>query len=202
MAFGGYDLNGVQNTKITPIKPPILSFNTLIVTWFYIGLLGIAPGTMASLATYPIYYGIITSTFVQSLNDLRNLFYGAAIIAFLIGWWATHIYQKKTNTFDHSSVVIDEVAGMMIVFALCYEKLFKVSVFVQTQIALDMKTTNVAFLLVFFIFRFFDIFKPLFLSTLDHMIKNAFGVMFDDAVAAIYTAITILIINGIQDRFY
>ncbi len=189
------DLKAIPNAKLLPINAPLRSFNTLIATWFYIGLLGIAPGTLASLASYPLFYGIISSTFITTMTTLDGAFFGMAIITFFMGIWATSEYQKKTNTFDHSSVVIDEVAGMMLAFALCYTKVFKVSIGLMVSIGINMKPYNFAFLLVFVIFRFFDIYKPLLIDKIDKYVKNAFGVMVDDSLAAIYTAITIHILS-------
>ena len=46
----------------------------------------------------------------------------------------------------------------------------------------------------FFIFRIFDIWKPFPIRYFDTHIKNGFGVMFDDALAAVYS---IALIQGL-----
>jgi phosphatidylglycerophosphatase A len=43
----------------------------------------------------------------------------------------------------------------------------------------------------FFIFRIFDVWKPFPIRYFDEHIKNGFGVMFDDILAAVYSVITI-----------
>jgi phosphatidylglycerophosphatase A len=48
-------------------------------------------------------------------------------------------------------------------------------------------------LAAFIIFRFFDIVKPWPINFFDEKIKNGFGVMWDDMVAAIYTLFVIAI---------
>ena len=46
----------------------------------------------------------------------------------------------------------------------------------------------------FFLFRFFDIFKPFPIGYFDKNYKNSFGIMFDDVLAGLYTSIVILLL--------
>jgi phosphatidylglycerophosphatase A len=51
-------------------------------------------------------------------------------------------------------------------------------------------------LAAFLWFRFFDIFKPEPARFFDTQVKNGFGVMMDDAVAAGYTVLTIAVFKA------
>ena len=50
------------------------------------------------------------------------------------------------------------------------------------------------FLVATVIFRFFDITKPFFIKKIERSMANALGVMVDDLLAGVYSAITIYII--------
>ncbi len=47
----------------------------------------------------------------------------------------------------------------------------------------------------FIIFRFFDIVKPFPISLVDKKIKNSFGVMLDDIIAALFSGIILFMIS-------
>jgi phosphatidylglycerophosphatase A len=49
----------------------------------------------------------------------------------------------------------------------------------------------------FLLFRLFDIWKPFPISYFDAKLKNGFGVMFDDLLAAIYAIACLLLISYI-----
>ena len=49
--------------------------------------------------------------------------------------------------------------------------------------------------LIFIIFRFFDILKIYPANLIDQKMKNALGVVLDDLIAAIYTIITLYVLN-------
>ena len=50
-------------------------------------------------------------------------------------------------------------------------------------------------ILIFLVFRFFDIFKIYPANLIDKKMINSLGVLLDDLIAAIYTIITLYIIN-------
>ena len=60
------------------------------------------------------------------------------------------------------------------------------------------KFTNdlLMFLLIFLLFRFFDILKIYPANWVDKNIKNSFGVILDDLVAGVYCIIIFLLINA------
>lgn len=194
-----YDFSHVVNAKHKKLQNTN-GFNTMFATWFYLGFSPIAPGTVGSLGAIPLFYMIMNSTLIQTYVSLKAAFYILAALTFLIGWWATAEYQEKTESMDHSSVVIDEVAGMMLTFALCFDVLFKVAKQFKGLLSITTHTAVVAFIIAFIAFRIFDIAKPFGISIIDRYVKNAFGVMLDDSVAAIYAALSIRAISMFLDN--
>jgi phosphatidylglycerophosphatase A len=185
MSFSQFDLSALVNAKIRRIRPPMLKLYTIIATWFYVGLIGIAPGTFGSLATYPIYYILIQYT-CHDYVCMQKYFIIITAGLVIIGWWAINAYQKHTNTFDHSSVVIDEVIGMLVAFALSFKFAYKFCVSYATYVGLSSITAT--FLLIFIIFRYFDIRKTFPINIIDEHLPNPFGVILDDVLAGVYTA--------------
>ena len=49
---------------------------------------------------------------------------------------------------------------------------------------------SISFLSFFLLFRLFDILKPFPINLIDKKLKNGFGVVLDDVLAGIFTAIT------------
>src|SRR4051812_21931201 len=116
-----YDLNSILNPKTVKVKPPFTWF-TIIATWFYIGLIGIMPGTLASLASYPLYWVVLHKA--QNMQEVVKCFYALAITTAVFGTWAVYKYQKATNTMDHRSVVIDEIFGMLVALAIGFDSAY------------------------------------------------------------------------------
>lgn len=139
----------------------------LIATWFKSGLSPKAPGTVGSLATLPLAWILI------SLYGTIGVLVGAVLV-FIVGLKATRIVLKseKGNT-DPGFVVIDEVVGQLLSFALVAHLPQNIYIYV----------------LGFAFFRFFDIIKVWPASYFDKKVHTAFGVMMDDVVAGIYAAI-------------
>ncbi len=82
-----------------------------------------------------------------------------------IGFFSTNLYIYKVKKKDPSEVVIDEFSGQLI----------------ATSTAGISPITNI---LAFLLFRYFDIFKPLFIKNCEEF-KGALGIMLDDWVAGI-----------------
>ena len=57
-------------------------------------------------------------------------------------------------------------------------------------------------LAAFFAFRFFDIFKPPPARWVDVNMKNGFGVMLDDVIAALFAAASIAALHLLVVRFF
>ena len=80
---------------------------------------------------------------------------------------------------DHSSIVIDELAGMWVALLP--------ALYMTTQ---SSRTTYA--ILAFIFFRIFDIWKPFPISYFDKNYKNGFGIVLDDVIAGILAIIPAL----------
>ena len=147
----------------------------LIATFFGAGYAPAAPGTAGSLVTLP-FAAVLAYYF-----GLAGILIATAIV-FVIGTCATH-EVLKTSKHDPSFVVIDEVAGQLLSFALIADNL---------QFDGD---SWLLYLLGFMLFRLFDITKPQPAGWADRKVRNAFGVMLDDIFAGAYAAIVLYLFN-------
>lgn len=181
----------IPNPKKSRVRPPF-AWYTWIATWFYTGM-AIMPGTIGSLASYPLYYMVLRVSYTY--EQVAKNFWIVFGVLFIIGWPAVKKYQEKTNTFDHSSIVVDEVLGMLLAFALCFKQAFLLSM--ELTPIIDMAPRNIAFFIVFITFRFFDINKPLIVGYIDRNAPGAIGVILDDLAAALLTFCTIVVSNAI-----
>ena len=145
----------------------------LIVTFFYIGHTKIAPGSIASLVTTMIFY-----LFAKHL--ISYLFIIIILITTFLAFFAISVYTYKLIEKDRSEIVIDEVIGQSIA-------LLPLLLLEQTNPPqLFMCMISLLF------FRFFDIVKPYPIYKFDKM-NNTFGVIFDDILAGVFSALFLLI---------
>lgn len=138
-----------------------------IATWFGIGKISKAPGTMATLATIPL---------VIFLNWAGPFFYmGAIFILLPLGILSAEIYDVTRDTHDSKEIVIDEVIGYLIT---------------MTWLSITWQSLLIGFIL----FRFLDIVKPFPIGYLDKKIQGGLGVMVDDVAAGIIASIIMQIL--------
>tara|TARA_B100001123_G_C14456479_1_gene688759 strand:+ start:39 stop:530 length:492 start_codon:yes stop_codon:yes gene_type:complete len=153
--------------------------NFLFVTLFGIGKLKKIPGSYASLVTTLFLFFIF-----HILNFSPNLVLIAVIIVFLISLYAVNIFIKDLDNKDPKEIVIDEFIGQSIPICL-YE------------IAHDgvKETSHVLtfYLIMFILFRIFDISKPYPASYYDKNFKNSFGVIMDDVCAGLYVVAVLVL---------
>ena len=145
------------------------SMAILLATWFGSGRLPKAPGTWGSLAALP---------FAWTLHAYSSwpLLALATISVFLLGVWASCGYLARLGGDDPGPVVIDEVAGMwMTLIPAAY----------LSPYTPDIVTYGVGFIL----FRIADIFKPWPASWADRTIHGGLGIMLDDIIAAVFSAL-------------
>jgi len=142
----------------------------LIAFGFGSGLAPKAPGTVGTLLGLPL-FGLI----IAVAPDLPNRI--ALIIAtFLLGVWACGRTGRALGVADHGGMVWDEIVAFALVL------LFTPSGWLWVAVA-------------FGLFRLFDILKPWPIRLADTRLKNGFGVMFDDLLAAGYAIATL---KGLQ----
>ena len=141
-----------------------------LVTGFYSGKIKYMPGTFGTLIGVLIFQLI-------SLNSLLNNIF-LLLVLFFLSLLLLHYSYKKSIFLnkDDKSIVIDEIFGYLI-FMIFFEN----------------NLTNL--LAGFMLFRFFDILKPFPISLIDKNIKNSFGVMFDDVIAALFSGVGLFLFN-------
>ena len=133
-------------------------FSEIIGTMFYIGKIPLAPGTWGSLVALSLWYLIKP----KIIDPLFLLITGGL---FFIGIAVSEIITRELDNYDPKEIVIDEWVGMWIALYLVPHSIFWG-------------------LVSFFLFRFFDIFKPGPVQIMDD-IHSPIGVMLDDVVAGI-----------------
>ena len=139
--------------------------NLTVKVW-PIGNSPIAPGTVCSILASLIGY-LININFGSDFTLL------VALISGFIGYYFTNIYINIVNKKDPSEVVIDEFSGQMI----------------ATSAAGISPVFNIIALILF---RFFDILKPGIIRKAEN-IDGALGIMMDDWLAGIFSAVILLI---------
>ena len=128
------------------------------------GLLPKAPGTFGTLMGLPLFWLISGYTLHTQLLIITALF--------LLGIYFCHKTGQDLGVADHGSIVWDEIVAMMLALSIA-------------------GNTWSLWLTAFLLFRLFDIWKPYPICYFDAKLKNGFGVMFDDLLAAIYTILVI-----------
>ncbi|KXI29380.1 phosphatidylglycerophosphatase A family protein [Paraglaciecola hydrolytica] len=124
------------------------------------GLAPKAPGTFGTLAALPLVY--LCSVY------LPFSFYLLLTVLFsIVGIWICGKTADDMQVHDDSSIVWDEVVGMLIT---------------MIAVPLNWQTLLVGFVL----FRFFDIVKPWPISYLDKHVHGGFGIMADDILAGMF----------------
>ena len=145
------------------------------VSGFGVGYFPFASGTAGSFATLPFaflfayfwgFWGIVISS----------------ILVFIIGVITSKEVLKYTE-HDPSIIIIDEVVGQLLAF-----------VFVAKLLQNNLDAWW-AYVLGFFLFRFFDIIKPEPAKWADTKLLNAWGVMLDDVFAGLYAGLFLYLIN-------
>jgi len=131
----------------------------LIATSLGIGYIGKGAGTVAAIACCICWY------LAWAGSSQLYIPLGVTLIVTALGVWSGNKVEAIWGK-DHQRVVIDEVAGM------CISLLF-----------LPVTYTYVIAALI--LFRFFDIFKPLYIRRAEKL-PGGWGVMLDDIMAGIY----------------
>ena len=135
------------------------------------GLAPVAPGTFGTLFAW--------LTFLPLRESMSDALLLAVIVAcFAAGIGAVHKSGKDLGVVDHGSIVWDEIVPFWLVLLLTPDNWF----WQATAFAL---------------FRFFDITKPQPAQYFDEHVKNGFGVMADDLVAAGYTLLVLALLKHV-----
>jgi phosphatidylglycerophosphatase A len=130
----------------------------LFATWFGVGLIRPAPGTWGSLAALLLWY------FAEFLH---SSIYIILPIFILFSWLICSQSSQDSDAKDHSSIVIDEVAGMLVALSFVAHEL-------------------IIYLWAFLLFRLFDIWKPWPVSWVDKNVEGGLGILLDDLIAGLF----------------
>ncbi len=173
------------------VKEKKFNWQLLLATWFYVGKIPIAPGTFGTIAAFPLCYLLIIMS--SSLEEIRIFFFTAIIVISIFGYIAIQDFHKKTDLIDHKSIVVDEVIGIMLIIGISYQWLIPIALKIApTRDSFEAIIT--IFIIATVIFRFFDIRKPFLIRTIERQMPNAFGVILDDVLAAIYSSLLLFFI--------
>ena len=144
-----------------------------IATFGFVGLTPVAAGTWGALAALP------TGYLLHRFGGFPALML-AAVLAYLLGYWATRIETFEQDDLDPDHIVIDEVVGQWIA-------LMPLSGGLWFAGAPPQLFPWPGWMSAFVLFRLFDIWKPWPVSWADRR-QGPTGVMLDDVIAGIMAA--------------
>lgn len=130
------------------------------------GLIARAPGTWGTLMAIPIYFLIAQQPILIYLL--------LTLLFFLFGIIISNKVTEDLAVCDYPGIVWDEIVGYLLTMA---------------WFPMDFGLMILGIIL----FRIFDIWKPMPIRFVDQHLHGGFGVMFDDALAAIFAAGTMQI---------
>lgn len=138
--------------------------NHFLATGFMVGRIKYMPGTFGSLV------GLLLLVLFPFLSS-----WPAILIIVIAGTYICQQEENRTGIKDNQEIVIDEIAGVFITFALVNPNNF------------------IHYLTGFLLFRVFDIFKP---GPIDYVqdYEGGPGVMLDDIAAGLISAIIMFFI--------
>ncbi len=149
----------------------------LVALGFGSGLSHRAPGTVGTLWAWAAF--LVIQTVAQPSDGI----WGAIIVGTgLVGWWASRATVQRCGVADPGYIVIDEIVAFWAVLWLTQP----VGVWQQA--------------LAFGLFRYFDAAKPGPVAWADRAFKGtgwrgAWGIMFDDLVAAFCTLLVLAVLH-------
>ncbi len=166
-----------------------------ILTMFGVGKSKKAPGTMASLVTVIIWliFNVVFDFFGFDLMTQNMLWLLICVIVTAFAIITMPLYNERVREVDHSSIVIDEFVGQILTLIIAYPAIGG-----ALSKRADFSDIIIFSLAAFALFRFFDIRKPSVIGWLDRHLKTPFGVMLDDILAGIFSAIIILLMTWIS----
>jgi phosphatidylglycerophosphatase A len=132
------------------------------------GLAKKAPGTFGTLIGLPLFWFILNQSTQIKLTIITCFF--------IVGIYFCEVAGKNLGVPDHGAIVWDEIVAMMLMLTFS-------------------PASMIWWLLAFALFRLFDIWKPYPIRYFDAKLKNGFGVMFDDLLAAIYGILSLMVIQ-------
>ena len=133
------------------------------------GLIRPAPGTWGTLMGWVLWVVVLSRLSPAGVAVV-------VLVSFLYGCLACQRVGKTLGRPDHGGMVWDEIVAIWLVLWLTADNFM-------------------AQLVAFGVFSLFDIVKPPPIRYFDARLKNGFGVMWDDIVAAAYTLLLMAVIH-------
>ena len=143
-------------------------FAIAVATFFGCGFFPQGPGTIGSLA------GLAIAALLARWGAGRLTLLAITILVFPAAVWASTVAARALGRKDPGQVVIDEVLGQWVALL--------------GAVAWNTKT----FLIAFFLFRLFDIWKPWPVRKAESL-PEGLGIVADDVLAGIYGALILYI---------
>ena len=137
----------------------------------------IPPGTFASFLSIVILFPIVEYKIIS-----LEIFVVIFCVIFLLSLFFINKFSSQTQSHDSKIIVIDEFLGVYLIL-IFYDQIKIINPYVTIM-------------LIFILFRFFDILKIFPANIVDSKLKSAFGVILDDLIAGIYTIIILYIVNA------
>ncbi len=141
-----------------------------LATWLGCGRSPVAPGTVGTLGALPLYWAL------KRLNPPAYFAVTAMVTA--VGIWAANHEAERLNDEDPSSVVIDEVAGVLLALGFVRGRSLRAEV------------------LAVALFRLFDIWKPGPIRTAERAQPAGLGIMADDIAAGVTAGFLARLLSG------
>ena len=154
---------------------------------FGLGKIKFIPGTIGSLATIIILFYLFHVINISPIIILILL-----VIIFLYSFYAIAFYIDNSKNKDPTEIVIDEFIGQSIPIYL-YE--------ISHNSVKENNEAMIYYLVIFILFRYFDIMKPFPVSFFDKNFKNSFGVIFDDVCAGFYVVLSLICFMIMKNYF-
>jgi phosphatidylglycerophosphatase A len=145
--------------------------SAIAATAFGFGAFPVAPGTVGSILALPLVW-LLSPLDAMTRIAIYSVLFAALVVA-------AHRAASALGEADHPAIICDETWAMAVVWE-------------STPGGYGWMAAS------FLAFRLFDIIKPWPIVAIDRSMKNGFGVMLDDAVAAAYAIALIVAMHAIM----
>ena len=156
----------------------MIKIANFFVSLFFAGHIKlIPPGTFASFLSIVILFPIVEYKIIS-----LEIFVAIFIIIFFLSLFFINKFSTHTQSHDSKIIVIDEFLGVYLIL-IFYDQIKIINPYITM-------------ILIFVLFRFFDILKFFPANLVDKKLKTSFGVILDDLIAGIYTILILYICNA------
>ena len=156
----------------------MIKLTNFFVSLSFAGYIKLIPsGTFASFLSIIILFPIVEYKIIS-----LQIFVAIFVVILLLSLFFINKFSAHTQSHDSKIIVIDEFLGIYLIL-LFYDQIKIINPYVTMM-------------LIFILFRFFDILKIFPANIIDKRLKSAFGVILDDLIAGLYTIIILYILNA------